>query len=310
MRTIVESRRPGQPIVLVHGGAGSRPSQADGCLRAARTGLASLGADGDALDAVVQAVTAMEGDGRFNAGCGSALRMDGETIECDAGLMDTRGRLGAVAALRDTPSPILVARAVAATPHWLLAGEGARAFASTLNLVHPFPPSAHAKRMHRLRLRRMLEASPGTRARGAFKRYWNFPLPWRDAMDRFGSGTVGALGLDKRGQFAVATSTGGAMPALFGRVGDTPIIGCGFFAGPAGAVAATGIGEHIVRNLLSVTVYRWLESGLPLGAAIDKGLALIPESVNIGLIAITRTQAAVAARNTMATAMLRGRATR
>lgn len=265
-----------------------------------------LGAGKDALDAAVCAVAALENDGRFNAGRGAALRMDGVTIECDAGLMDTKGRLGAVAAIRDAPNPILVARAVAETPHWLLAGEGARSFADRLRLVSAFAPSARATRMHRARLRRIMERGQSSISR-AYRRHWNYPRPWQEAMDELGAGTVGAVALDRRGQFAAATSTGGAMPALYGRVGDTPIVGCGFYAGAAGAVAATGVGEYVVRNLLSLTVYRWIESGVPLGEALDSGLALIPKGISIGLIAITHAQTGIAARTSMAVAALSAR---
>ena len=306
MRTVVESRRDGAAAILVHAGAGSRSSDNVACTRAARAGLDLLGAGKSALDAAVRAVAALENDGRFNAGRGAALRMDGVTIECDAGLMDTEGRLGAVAAIRDTPNPILVARAVADTPHWLLAGEGARSFAGRLRLVSPFAPSPRATRMHRVRLRRINDRSQSTTSR-AFRLHWNFPRSWQEAMDEFGAGTVGAVALDRCGHFAAATSTGGAMPALFGRVGDTPIIGCGFYAGPAGAVAATGVGEYIVRSLLSLTVYRWIESGVSLGEALDSGLALIPKGISIGLIAITHTQTGIAARTSMAAAALSAR---
>ena len=304
MRTIVESFPPGSAVVVVHGGAGSRSADRDGCEAATRRGLTLLRGRGTALDAAVRAVCALENDGRYNAGRGSALRTDGVTIECDAGIMDTEGRLGAVAALRDTPNPILVARAVADTPHWLLSGEGARAFASRLGMVQKFAPSPRAKRMHRVRLRRLFQGSHAD-VRRALRRHWNFPRTWQDAMDDFGAGTVGAVALDHRGQFAVATSTGGAMPALYGRVGDTPIVGCGYYAGPAGAVAATGVGEYIVRTLLSLNVYRWLESGVALGEALDRGMALVPERVNVGIIAITPQATGITARRSMATAVLR-----
>ena len=141
----------------------------------------------------------------------------------------------------------------------------------------------------------------------AFRRHWNYSRSWQEAMDELGTGTVGAVALDRSGHFAAATSTGGAMPALCGRVGDTPIVGCGFYAGAAGAVAATGVGEYVVRNLLSLTVYRWIESGVPLSEALDGGLALIPKGISIGLIAITHAQTGIAARTSMAAAALSAR---
>jgi L-asparaginase/beta-aspartyl-peptidase (threonine type) len=118
-------------------------------------------------------------------------------------------------------------------------------------------------------------------------------------LKSWGCGTVGAVVRDVDGRFAVATSTGGSMPALRGRVGDTPIIGSGFFAGPAGAVAVTGLGEHIVRTLLANTVYRWIESGLPLVDAIQHGLALFPEDVGVGIIAVSAHESGGASNRTM-----------
>jgi L-asparaginase/beta-aspartyl-peptidase (threonine type) len=89
----------------------------------------------------------------------------------------------------------------------------------------------------------------------------------------------------------VAASTGGAAPSLMGRIGDTPIIGSGFYAGAHGAVAATGIGEHIVRHLLAHRVYSWIEDGMPLEQALQRGVALFSEDVDVGLIAVSRTEA-------------------
>ena len=114
-----------EPIVVVHGGTNSPVEWADGCQAAADAAYAVLRAGGSALDAAVAAVKVMEDDGRFNAGVGSFLRLDGETIETDAGVMDSAGRIGAVAALRGYRHPVDAARAVMDTPHVLLAGEGA-----------------------------------------------------------------------------------------------------------------------------------------------------------------------------------------
>ncbi|MDB5962350.1 MAG: L-asparaginase, partial [Massilia sp.] len=121
--------------ILVHGGAGASMQDLDGCQVAARVGLSVLQANGEGLDAVVQAVMALENDGRFNAGSGSVVALDGMTIEMDAAVMDTRGRLGAVTCVRDVRNPVLLARAVADTPHRLLAGEGAQRFAAVRGLA-------------------------------------------------------------------------------------------------------------------------------------------------------------------------------
>lgn len=294
---------PAVPAVVVHGGAGSADADAGPCHAAARIALARLDAGGEALDAAVAAVIALEDDGRFNAGVGASPRMDGTTIETDAAVMDTLGRLGAVAALRDVRNPVKVARAVVDTPHWLLAGEGACRFAGAAGLREPFAPSPQARERHRRCLRALAQPARQDALQG-WVRFWNFERPWSEVLNELGTGTVGAVVRDGAGQFAVATSTGGSMPQLLGRVGDTPIVGCGYYAGSAGAVAATGVGEHIAHSLLAARVYGWIEGGLALQEALDRGVALVPAGIDIGLIGITREHTATAARRSMACAIV------
>src|SRR5262245_42998698 len=112
-----------EPLVIVHGGAGAAAALRDGPQKAAALGLEWLLAGEDAVNAAVAAAVWMEDDPRFNAGTGSNLRLDGKTIEMDAAVMDSAGLFGAVMALQRTKNPILVARAVADTPHLMLAGE-------------------------------------------------------------------------------------------------------------------------------------------------------------------------------------------
>jgi beta-aspartyl-peptidase (threonine type) len=278
--------------VVVHGGVGASTDYQDGCERAAQRALERLRQGGDALDAAVSAVVVLEEDGRFNAGSGAALGLDGDTIEMDASIMDTRGRLGAIASVRNVKNPVLLARAIADTPHVLLAGEGAERLARALGLP-PHPGAGERQRAeHRKILRELagsVPAMPGVDNR-LFERFWNYKtpltLPSGAACD-----TVGAVVRDAEGHFAVAGSTGGSAPSLLGRVGDTPIIGSGFYAGPEGAVAATGIGEHIMRHMLARTVYQWIADGVPLHQALQRGIDLIDKDVDVGLIAVSRRQA-------------------
>lgn len=277
--------RAGRMAVMVHGGAGASSLHADGCVRAAHAAIAAM-RGGDAMDGALAAVIAMEDDGRFNAGCGSVLGLDGVTVEMDAAVMDTCGRLGAVACLQSVKNPVRVARAVADTPHWLLAGDGARLFAERMGMQEAHVVSAHARQRHVLLRQAMSGASPalpGAR-REAVSNGQASPMPQ-------GGDTVGAVTRDAQGHFAVAGSTGGTAPALLGRVGDTPVIGSGFYAGPHGAVAATGIGEQIVRHLLAYTVYGWIAEGMPLKKALSRAIDFFPEEVDIGLIAVSRTEA-------------------
>src|SRR5690606_9739570 len=135
--------------VVVHGGAGASRENEDGCVLAARRALAQLEVNGDALDAAIAAVTALEDDGRFNAGSGSVLGLDGATVEMDASIMDTRGRVGAIACVQSVGNPVQLARAVADTPHWLLAGEGALRFARAIGMPQGAPVSERQRLEHR-----------------------------------------------------------------------------------------------------------------------------------------------------------------
>ena len=292
-----------KPAVLVHGGAGSSRQADDGCARAAASGMAQLRSSQGALEAVVAAVVAMEDDERFNAGTGSALALDGVTIEMDAAIMDTRGRLGAVAALRAVKNPVLVARAVADTPHHFLCGEGALLFARRLGHGAHDPATDTARRRHAALLEKLhsaQQAMPGASSED-FERFWNYTAPpglrGTQACD-----TVGAVARDGGGHFAVAGSTGGATPALLGRVGDTPLVGSGFYAGPLGAIACTGIGEHILRHLLAREVYGWIAEGMALADALQRGVDLFNPHIDIGLIAITKTDMASCSNRDMARA--------
>jgi beta-aspartyl-peptidase (threonine type) len=255
----------GRRIALVtHGGAGNHAENRDGCALAAGKGFKLLLDGSDSLAAAVESVVLLEDDGRFNAGTGSILRTDG-SVEMDAALMDSRGRLGAVCCLKHARNPVLVARRVIDTGHWMLAGEGALAFARQ----HGFEEGPRRQRARRA------------------------------AVPPAGCDTVGAVALDRDGHFAVACSTGGSAPALPGRVGDTPIPGSGFWAGPHGAVAVTGIGEQIVPRQLARRVYEWLERGMPLGQALQAGVALVPARYDVGIIGLTRSEAAAASNRSM-----------
>lgn len=285
--------------IAVHGGVGNSPDNLDGCVAAAELGMAALRAGGDALSATVAAAVRLEDDGRFNAGRGSSLRMDGETIEMDASCMDTRGKLGAVAALQRVKNPITIARAVADTPHWLMVGDGAERFARVLGHAPFYDPTERSRRIHEQVIAALTSDRPYDFQEEwrhfDFKRNWNFQKHWMEVIKQHGSSTIGAVALDAEGHFAVANSTGGSSPMLYGRVGDTPIMGCGFYAGPAGAVAATGIGEFIVTKMLARTVYGWMEDGMPLQEALRKGVDLFPaDEVDIGLIGVTKAGAAAA----------------
>jgi beta-aspartyl-peptidase (threonine type) len=236
----------GAYALAVHGGAGtirrgamSAGLEAEchaGLRRALETGRAILADGGGALDAVTEAVVALEDDPLFNAGRGAVFTAAG-TQEMDAAVMDGRDRrAGAVAAICGPKNPILAARAVLQhTPHVLLVGEGALAFCRDHGLIFAEPEYFATESRWAA-----LQETLARRARG---------IPdERDGDDSRRHGTVGAVARDCRGNLAAATSTGGMTGKLPGRVGDCPIIGAGTFADNAAcAVSATGDGEFFIR---------------------------------------------------------------
>jgi L-asparaginase/beta-aspartyl-peptidase (threonine type) len=281
------------PVVVTHGGATSVPALSkDGTDKAAAAGLAAIARGASALDGAIAAVVVLEDDPRFNAGTGSSIRLDGRTIQMDAAIHDgASGDYGAVAAIERVQNPVLVARRVIETPHLLIVGDGATRFARAMGFADYYPDSGTA----RARFARVLDA---LRGRGddtqsystAWQRYdwkkaWNFGTKLSDVLGT--PDTVGAVARDAGGRYAAAISTGGTSITFLGRVGDVPMYGCGIYAGPDGAVAATGHGEDIIKKLLAKTVYDDLAAGTAPQQAVDKAIRLFPADVGIGVIAIS-----------------------
>ena len=228
--------------ILVHGGAGhwapeDRVLAVAGVSRAAAVGWHALQERGSALDAVTEAVVALEDDPLFNAGTGSVLDARGQ-VEMDAGVMagDTLAA-GGVACLQRVRNPVLVARRVMeATDCVLLAGAAATAFAREQGFGDYEPG-----------LPRSLRAAPGV-------------------------GTVGAVALDAAGRLAAATSTGGRMGKRAGRVGDSPIPGAGNYACAHAAVSATGWGEQMLRYVTARDIAERIGRGAQPAAALRETL--------------------------------------
>ncbi|MCJ2554794.1 MAG: isoaspartyl peptidase/L-asparaginase [Candidatus Thermoplasmatota archaeon] len=270
-------------VLVVHCGAHSTEEVLDGAERALAAGLQVLRQGGDALDAVLRAVTVLEDDQRMNAGTGSHLNLAGE-VEMDASVMDSRGQAGAVGALSGVKNPVLVAREVMRSPHLFLAGEGAVRFARETGFPEYDATTSRARReLERVRAKQ----------RSA--------LGGSEASEKPDPGdTVGAAARDESGYMAAANSTGGISLQLPGRVGDTPVIGAGIYAGPAGAVAATGIGEEIIRAVLSKQVYDRLLEGKDPQMACDEGVGQFPSGIPVGLIAVASSGFGAAANTRMA----------
>lgn len=270
--------------VVVHGGSGSPSELSDGPERAAAAGSALLQRGSSAVECVTECVSIMEDDSRFNAGTGSVLRFDGIAY-MDAAVMSSSGECGAVAHITSIRNPVRLAREVMKTPHVLLVCDGAIELARSLG----FQEYDVSTDRGRERLKREIDDfSKGKRP--------EWPKNWKT----YSVDTVGSVAMDALGNFAAANSTGGTFPALKGRVGDVPMIGCGIYAGRKGAVAATGIGEEIIRKVLSKTVYDMMEHGMHPQEAVEAGISLYDRSVSVGLIAISREGTGVASTRQMA----------
>jgi beta-aspartyl-peptidase (threonine type) len=226
--------------LAIHGGAGTlsrdamtpeKQAEYEAMLQTALDAGAKVLADGgDAMDAVKAAVIIMEDSPLFNAGKGAVFTWEG-TNELDASIMDGRDRsAGAIAGVKTVKNPILLADTVRTdSEHVMLMGAGAEAFAVEKGFAVT-PPEYFATPARREALERMKAKK----------------LSALDVDHKFG--TVGAVALDRKGNLAAGTSTGGMTGKRWGRVGDAPVIGAGTYAdNRACAVSATGWGEYFLR---------------------------------------------------------------
>jgi beta-aspartyl-peptidase (threonine type) len=260
--------------LAVHGGAGviergsmTRAKEAAyraGLERALQAGWAILERGGSSLDAVTAAAVVLEDDPLFNAGYGACFNAEGK-LELDASVMEgAELRAGAVAAVTTIRNPVLAARAVMEkSPHVLLVGHGAERFATLQGLTMVKPSYFHTpERLAALR-------------RGARRHH----------------GTIGAVALDRDGNLAAATSTGGYTGKLAGRVGDSPLIGAGTYADNATcAVSGTGWGEAFIRAAVAHEVAaRMRLRREPLGTAAAAALRAVRRlGGDGGLVAVDR----------------------
>jgi L-asparaginase / beta-aspartyl-peptidase len=252
-----------KPSLIVHGGAWDIPDESvdlckNGCERALAAGWSILSRGGSALDAVEAAVIVLEDDPIFDAGFGSHLNMDGR-VECDAIVMEGATlRAGAVAAVQRVRNPIQLARKVFEnSAHMMLVGEGAERFAADqgVSMCAPEELVAEAERDAWLKCRNSKHAAAHHRGHE--------------------QGTVGAVALDKNGALFAATSTGGTCCKLPGRVGDSPLIGCGCYAdSQVGGISCTGYGEAIMKIVMAKTAAEFLRHGCANEA--DSSPAILP----------------------------------
>ena len=254
-----------RPVAIaVHGGAGTilpgmmteetEAEYREKLAEALRSGYAVLQDGGSSIDAVVAAVQVLEESPLFNAGRGAVLTSE-ETAELDASIMEGEGRMaGAVAGIKHVRSPIELARRVMeSSPHVMMAGTGAEVFAREQGLE--MVDNDYFITDRRLeQLRRMQSSEPTSRLDRDPS-----AAPLADADKH---GTVGAVALDRFGNLAAATSTGGMSNKKFGRIGDSPIIGAGTYADNATcAVSATGHGEYFIRGVVAYDIAAMMRYG-------------------------------------------------
>ena len=228
------------PSLIVHGGAWNIPEEAiedcrAGIEHALQAGWQILSHGGAALDAVEAAIVILEDDTTFDAGIGSHLNRDGR-VQLDAIVMDGATlKAGAVAGVERVRNPIRLARRVLEnSDHMMLVGAGAETFAAENGIPLCAPEDLVIER-ERKAWRRCLEDSHAAENHLSHE-----------------SGTVGAVALDAKGNLIAATSTGGTCCKFPGRVGDSPLIGCGCYADKeAGGVSCTGHGEGIMKIVMA-----------------------------------------------------------
>ncbi len=284
---------PADPVVLaIHGGEGDLPPDlpADRAAKyeaaltdALKVGHAKLTSGGTSLDAVEAAIKVMEDSGLFDAGKGSVFNHEGQ-IELDASIMEGQHRkAGAVAGVTIVKNPITAARAVMEkSRHVLLIGRGAELFSiqQGLKIV---PPEYFWNKRGWDELQEEWKKKKDPRARSAGR--------GEPPARRRRYGTVGAVALDRQGNLAAGTSTGGLTDKLPGRVGDSPIIGAGTYADNAAcAVSCTGIGEYFIRCAVAHDVvarmkYKQITAQKAAGEVVEelKKIRVPPEDASPGI---------------------------
>lgn len=259
--------------IVIHGGAGtiskSLPdSVKEGYFKSLEAALSAgkkmLKENAAALDVVEAVVKILEDDPHFNAGRGAVYTNAG-THELDASIMDGRDLSnGAVAIVRRIKNPISAARMVMEkTDHVLLAGDGADEFANTIGLE-------------------MVENT-----------YFNTPRryeQWKSSVEKDKKGTVGCVVLDKHGNLAAATSTGGRGNKMVGRVGDSPLINAGTYANnKTCAVSGTGTGELFITYTIAYQISALMEfKGMSLQQAADQIIHKTLKPGDGGIIAVDK----------------------
>jgi L-asparaginase / beta-aspartyl-peptidase len=290
------------PVMVVHGGAGTWQLERshlglEGVNNAVKTGFGVLKSGGTAVDGVMEAVAVMEDDGVFNAGHGSSLSIE-KTVEMEASIMDGKTlQAGAVGLLRDIRNPVRLARIVMErTDHIFVVGDGAEKLARLYNLERKNPITELRLKYYEDQKKALFEG------KSELPKLADLVKKHPELFDNLD--TVGAVALDEDGNVAAATSTGGFPLKLPGRIGDSPLIGCGTYAdNQCGACSATGVGEVAMRLVLAKAVCDSIEDGKTAQEAVEQALKLVNKRISatynaMGLIAVDVHGRIGAAHNT------------
>ncbi|KAK9748160.1 hypothetical protein RND81_02G040200 [Saponaria officinalis] len=288
--------------IALHGGAGDIPVNIPPELQQRRqeslaglrhcldVGVAALNHGRCALDVVELVVRELENHPRFNAGRGSVLTCEG-TVEMEASIMDGKTKnCGAVSGLKTVANAVSLARLVMEkTPHIYLGFDGAEAFAREQG-VETLQPNDFItpENVKRLTLAKEADMVQLDYTPAAHKEVLQETHTANEDDVDSKLGTVGCVAIDNDGNLACATSTGGLVNKMVGRIGDTPIIGAGTYANSYCAVSATGKGEHIIRGTIAREVAALMEhKGMSLKEAASYVVDNCAPSGSVGLIAVS-----------------------
>ncbi|ACS89342.1 MULTISPECIES: isoaspartyl peptidase/L-asparaginase family protein [Thermococcus] len=283
--------------IIVHGGAGTIknkeriPKVMEGVRNAALIGWKEL-KRGSAIDAVEEAIKTLEDNPIFNAGTGSVLTLDGK-VEMDAAIMRSNLEAGAVAGIWGVKNPISIARKVMEkTDHVLLAGEGAVKFARLMGFGEYNPIIEERIEQWKKLREKLLEKGIISHWKKISELIKEYPEVLRS--------TVGAVAFDGK-EIVAGTSTGGVFLKMFGRVGDTPIIGAGTYANEFAGVSCTGLGEVAIKLSLAKTATDFVRFGLNAQKASEAAIELATRyfgSENMGIIMVDKNGNIGFAKNT------------
>lgn len=282
-------------VIAIHGGGGVRPRdeltpELEAAYRAALeksllAGYEVLSDDGNSVSAVEAAIRVMEDSPLFNAGKGASYNRDGIN-QLDASIMDGRTLdAGAVGVVQRVRNPITLARRIMEnSPHVMMADEGALEFAKSQGLDIVAPHYFYTERKWNSLQRRLKQGTE-------YGRRPEKTASADDESDYAAFGTVGAAAMDKNGNLAAGTSTGGREGKLHGRIGDSPIIGAGTYANNETlAVSSTGLGEYVIRVVGTKMMSDLMEYK---GLAVEEAARVVMKKIadmggNISVIAVDK----------------------